>query len=202
MISELNSKYEGPPFLMYSRYAITIANIFMTMIFAPGIPVLIPLCFFQCGILYWCDKYLFVSHYKKPADLGHHINRRVFDILYWAALFYVAFALWIYTSSNIYPSSVSTVSLEVAGQFVLSLIGKSTGFFKRITSSATMVLLIAALLILAINILKIFIGFLIYVFSSCCKKLIKPYVEDRKNFRDCMKLNRLNRDGKDAYNFL
>ena len=180
---ELNSKYEGPPFLMYMRYAYTLGNIFMTMIFAPGVPVLLLLCFFQCGLLYWCDKYLFVSHYKRPSDFGTEINRRVFDILYWAAFFYIAFALWVYSCADVYPSTIGTVSMEVAGQMVNAFVGTNSGFFKRITSGSILVMFIVAVVVLGINVIKIFLGFLVYIFTCCVRRFIKP--AENLCFKEC-----------------
>ena len=169
---------------MYARYAYTLANIFTTMIFASSIPVLLLLNFFQCGLMYWCDKYLFVTFYKKPGDLGPQVNRRAFDILYWCAVFSIGFSLWILTCPDIYPTNTHTFTMEVAGEIVVAIAGKSSSFFKRITGSTTIAVLLALLVILGINILKIFIGFLVYIFTCCCKKRAKPFAVGKLTFKE------------------
>jgi hypothetical protein len=169
---------------MYARYAYTLANIFTTMIFASGIPILFLLNFFQCGLMYWCDKYLFVSFFKKPGDLGPKINRRAFDILYWGALFSIGFSLWVFTCPDIYPTNTQNITIEVAGEIVVAIAGKSSTFFKRITGKSTVVVLLALLVILGVNVLKIFIGFLVYIFTRCCKKAKKPYAIGKLSFKE------------------
>jgi hypothetical protein len=56
--ADLNLLYEGKTFELWDRYAILFANIFFTLSFSSGIPILIPFLLAQFIIRYWVDKYL------------------------------------------------------------------------------------------------------------------------------------------------
>lgn len=56
--ADLNEKFEGSEFSLWGRYSYILAIIYFIMAFSPGLPLLLPLGFGFCFVLYWIDKYM------------------------------------------------------------------------------------------------------------------------------------------------
>ena len=72
---ELNAFYLGPEMKLASRYGSALSSFFVCYIYSTGIPVLLPLASLNCFILYWVDKFLFVSYYRTPRDVTSDIPK-------------------------------------------------------------------------------------------------------------------------------
>lgn len=56
--ADLNERYEGYNFSLWSRYAYTLTIVYFVMTFSPGLPLMFPLGAGFFTIIYWIDKYM------------------------------------------------------------------------------------------------------------------------------------------------
>ena len=70
--------------------------IFVGLVFASGIPLLIPLCFFALWTRYLSFKYSFIRYSRIPKTLDDSLDTRVSQVMAVAIILHYAFAIWIF----------------------------------------------------------------------------------------------------------
>lgn len=66
---QLNALYEGVDFQIVKTYARMNSIIFVTLMFAPGMPALYPIGFLWCLMTYITQKYMILFFYKRELTL-------------------------------------------------------------------------------------------------------------------------------------
>jgi hypothetical protein len=101
---ELNSLYLGPEFVISSRYAQILSDMFICLMFSTGMPILIVIAVVNFYVTYWVDKFLFVNFYRTPPYYKTEIGRMASAIIPYAVLVYLAFAVWTMGSREIFST--------------------------------------------------------------------------------------------------
>ena len=70
---EYQELYVGPEFILDARLAQVIAVIWVTFIYSPTLPLLLPLAIINFTMIYWIDKYLVLRFYKTPRNYDQTI---------------------------------------------------------------------------------------------------------------------------------
>ena len=63
--AEYEDLYTGPEFILQLRYAQILSQIFITMTFSSGIPILYLITLISFIISYWVDKFLMLRYFRK-----------------------------------------------------------------------------------------------------------------------------------------
>lgn len=103
MQHDLNMLEVGPVFDSTVHTAQLLTLLFFAMTFAPGLPLLMPLCCFTFIMYFNIDKYLLCRFYQKPPQLGDAAIKIVINYLPWAAVIRLAIACWMFGNENIIP---------------------------------------------------------------------------------------------------
>ena len=106
---------KGTTFAMPKLCAKILTQIFLTLIFSPGLPVIIILSFLFLVVYYWIVKFNTVRYYQKPPQLDHDLAEYTAKFMTLAISAHCACAIIAYSSSGIFnvPSTVglpSTIS--------------------------------------------------------------------------------------------
>jgi hypothetical protein len=94
--ADLNVLQVGPVFDATANQAQVLANIFFAMTYAAGLPISMPLAMVACIFYFYMDKLLLLRYFQKPPVLGNSVMMKVLDVLYYAALFRLAIACWMF----------------------------------------------------------------------------------------------------------
>ena len=87
-----------------------LSTIMVTMSFSSGMP-----CFYAVPIvgftmIFFIDKWLLITYYRKENAFTHHLTAAVIKILPLALILHTCFALTIFSKSEIVNSSIKTKS--------------------------------------------------------------------------------------------
>eukprot|EP00741_Cyanophora_paradoxa_P004397 tig00000802_g4268.t1 len=110
---DLDRAYEGRTFDVPSQLASALALLFTCLLYSAGMPILVPLAAALFTVTYWCEKVAFCRLYLKPPAFSIALARRAIGLAQGALLLHLAFACWIYSSPDIFPSE--EIGVEVAG---------------------------------------------------------------------------------------
>lgn len=154
MQHDLNMLEVGPVFDSTTHTAQLLVLLFFAMTFAPGLPLLMPLCCFAFILYFRIDKFLLCRFYQKPPQLGDAAIRIVIEQLPWAAVIRLAFAAWMFGNTVILPDA----SAGTTSSSTLSQVGSGVG--GHILRENTLPLFVLMLIIVAG---KLFLKFLHYL---------------------------------------
>lgn len=94
MQHDLNMLEVGPVFDSTDHTAQLLTLLFFSMTFAPGLPLLMPLCCFTFVLYFRVDKLLLCRYYQAPPHIGDATIRLVVHLLPIAAIVRLGFACW------------------------------------------------------------------------------------------------------------
>ncbi len=134
---DMNKYYEGLNINLWDRYASALSGTVYTLMFCPGIPLLLPLQALGLLSQYWIDKILckirfpiclVVKYGRRPPVYGTQLNSRAYKIMPLALCYHMLCALIMYTCPQIYPLSVD----EDNSTGVTFYTGRSISFVSRV----------------------------------------------------------------------
>lgn len=73
--------YVGPEFLLDARLAQIVAVVWVTYIYSPALPLLLPLAVINLSIIYWIDKTLVLRFYRTPRNYDERIIKKQMSFL-------------------------------------------------------------------------------------------------------------------------
>jgi len=76
------------------RYAGLVLNVFIALIFGPGIPILFPIALFNLIIMYVCDRLMTAYFYSQQPMFGLNMTDSALKRLQIAGTLYFATAYW------------------------------------------------------------------------------------------------------------
>lgn len=97
MQHDLNMLEVGPVFDSTDHTAQLLTLLFFSMTFAPGLPLLMPLCCFAFALYFRVDKLLLCRYYQAPPHVGDATIRLVVHLLPVAAIIRLGFACWMFS---------------------------------------------------------------------------------------------------------
>jgi len=86
--AEANLIFQGTNMDIASRYASLVKTIWMTGLYAPLMPICVPISAIAIIVGYFIDKYLLLRRYVTPLQLGKEISKAMIESLEW-------FTLWL-----------------------------------------------------------------------------------------------------------
>jgi hypothetical protein len=88
------------------RYAAMMLNIFIAMIFGPGIPILMPIALFNMIVTYVLDRLMTVFVYSQPPLFGIKITHSTLETLKWAAVLHLMIGYWMLSNLQIFSTVI------------------------------------------------------------------------------------------------
>jgi hypothetical protein len=127
MQHDLNMLEVGPVFDSTDHTAQLLTLLFFAMLYAPGLPLLMPLCCFAFTLYFRVDKYLLCRYYQKPPHMGDAAIRLVVQYLPIAAVLRLGFACWMFSNQKILTTT-SSASTQAYDTFLSTLRQSNGGF--------------------------------------------------------------------------
>ncbi len=94
------------------RYAGLVLNVFIAMIFGPGIPILFPIALINLSIMYVCDRLMTAYFYSQPPMFGLDMTDSALKRLQVAGTIYFATAYWMLSNKQIFGNNVYPIEFE------------------------------------------------------------------------------------------
>lgn len=107
MQHDLNMLEVGPVFDPTDHTAQLLTLLFFSMTYAPGLPLLTPLCCFAFSLYFRVDKVLLCRWFQKPPQVGDAAIRNVLALLPYAAVVRLAIACWMYGNQDVMSTSTN-----------------------------------------------------------------------------------------------
>jgi hypothetical protein len=107
MQHDLNMLEVGPVFDSTDHSAQLLTLLFFAMMYAPGLPLLMPLCMFAFTLYFRVDKLLLCRFYQKPPNIGTAAIRQVIMYLPFAAVLRLGFGVWMLGNRGILRTTVT-----------------------------------------------------------------------------------------------
>lgn len=168
MQHDLNMLEVGPVFDSTDHTAQLLTLLFFSMTFAPGLPLLMPLCGFAFLLYFNIDKFLLCRFYQRPPQLGDAAIKIVIKVLPYAAVIRLAIAIWMFGNDRIIPVEDSSAGqAEALNQ--LREDGNANGVAAKIFRENTFPLFVLILLIVAAKLIMLFFEYfpLVWLFKFC-----------------------------------
>ena len=99
--------YTGPEFILQLRYSQILSQIFITLTFSPGLPILYLITFISFVISYWVDKFLILRYFKKENQFTSDLSRTVLQILKLAVPCHILMGFFMYQYPELLKSESS-----------------------------------------------------------------------------------------------
>jgi hypothetical protein len=155
----------GPVFDATMHTAQLLTLLFFAMTFAPGLPLLMPLCCFAFILYFRIDKFLLCRFYQKPPHFGDAAIKVVISQLPWACVIRLAFGCWMLGNNSILPEDSAGVLSSGTDAAESQTSGGVAGHIAR---SNTLPLLILMIIIVAGKlVMKLFEYIPIYWVLKC-----------------------------------
>ena len=169
MQHDLNMLEVGPVFDSTTHTAQLLTLLFFAMTFAPGLPLLMPLCCFAFILYFRIDKYLLCRFYQKPPHYGDAAIRIVISQLPWAAVLRLAIGCWMLGNNNILPVETNPYPSTASSSDDDAVEGDNGGVAGHITRSNTLPLLVFMLILICVKATLKFFEFVpLYAVLKCC----------------------------------
>ena len=94
--------YSGSLIEYDMRLSVTIAIIWVIMMFASAIPVLYLAGFVLCFVTYWTDKCLFLKYYKVPPKHGSDLISKARSVIEWSLVLHLFMGLYMLSNPDVF----------------------------------------------------------------------------------------------------
>jgi len=118
--TELNKQRVGPVFSLAEHHARAVSIVWMGFVLSAGVPLLLPLSALVLLVTYWVDKFALLRLHRLPPLYDATVNFAATGSLWWALLFHVIMALYMYSSGDILNSTDSTAGGRVGQNIIAS----------------------------------------------------------------------------------
>ncbi|CDW91332.1 UNKNOWN [Stylonychia lemnae] len=98
--------YSGPEMLIHYRYSGIIVNVFVSMLYGVGVPMIIPVVLMNFIIQYCLDRLLTVYLYKQPPLFDQQLTQTALNILQWGVILYLGFGYWMLSNKQIFTNTI------------------------------------------------------------------------------------------------
>ncbi|CAD8180664.1 unnamed protein product [Paramecium pentaurelia] len=126
---EANKIFEGPSVLLYEHYSYICLSLWISLLFAPLLPISLLFCSSGLLIYYWIQKYLLLRRNSKPPFQSFHLNREMMNLFELSPIILAVGQFWAdYTFSS--GSVILTINFISLGFSCLELITPATRISK------------------------------------------------------------------------
>jgi hypothetical protein len=135
--AELNRVFEGPKFELAVRYAVTLNSLFVSMLYAGGMPILLPFAFLSSLISYHMDKIALFRIYALPPNYNEKLALFTLGLLPWALLLHLGMSAWMYGSPDLLVSAnLNMKPIAAEADIGEDSAGKISGGYETFTGNA------------------------------------------------------------------
>ncbi|CAD8171332.1 unnamed protein product [Paramecium pentaurelia] len=115
--TEANTIFEGPQVLLYDNYAYVCKTVWITLFFAPLVPISLLFCICGFFLYYWIQKYLLLRRKCRPPLQSSHLNSEMCNIINFSPILLAAGQLWVdfVFESNATTKIINFVSIGFSG---------------------------------------------------------------------------------------
>ena len=110
---KMNEAIKDKEIELSQPYAISLNSLFITLIFAPALPILVPICCLTLLVQYWVNKMRLFRRSSKPPQYDGDINSNILGYLKIAFFIHILFAMYIYSNQNIFPNSEESLRRNI-----------------------------------------------------------------------------------------
>jgi hypothetical protein len=114
MQDELNAMEVGPEFDIVSNTAQMVTLVFFAMLYASGLPLLVPVACVTFMAYFGFYKNLILRYYKRPPRVGTGIIETVIGILPYAALLRLMFSAWMLSNNDVLPPTFPVIAASAS----------------------------------------------------------------------------------------
>ncbi|CDW73927.1 UNKNOWN [Stylonychia lemnae] len=100
-ISEYENVNTGSEFLMEFRYSSILAQLYIILMYSPGMPLLYLIAFASFFLTYWFDKFFLLKCYRKPPSHTIDLSSSTVSLMYYALVFHFIIGLYMYSNITI-----------------------------------------------------------------------------------------------------
>jgi len=104
--AEYEDLYTGPEFILQLRYSQILAQIFITVTFSSGLPILYLITFASLFISFWVDKFLMLRFFRKQNKFTSSLSASFVALLPFAIVAHIVYGFFIFSHPNILKSTV------------------------------------------------------------------------------------------------
>lgn len=94
----------GNIFMFEFRYSQVLTQVYVTMMYSAGIPLLYPVSMVSFLMTYWVDKYLFIRHYKNPPSYTMAMAERTVLLMRYSLILHFIIGFLMLSNSKILTS--------------------------------------------------------------------------------------------------
>eukprot|EP01083_Nonionella_stella_P232135 819194_1 len=109
---ELDNIFEGGQFTLAYRCAVLANTIFVTLMYSPGLPLLLWFATATYMLIYWSDKVALLRYYRTPPSFDESLAEHLIDLIYKSVYLHLVFAVWMYGSPGVLESYSMSKSLN------------------------------------------------------------------------------------------
>jgi hypothetical protein len=112
--SQLDELFVGARFATPPRYPLVITMTVVSYTYSGGLPLLLPLAAIGFLMQYAVDKWMLLKFYRKPAAYDSSMTMLLLEIIPWAVLLHLGFAVWQFSSGSIPSAYLSSEFIQYA----------------------------------------------------------------------------------------
>ena len=113
-IQQYLNTYTGPIYFMHFKYSTLLNVIFVTFMYGLGMPILFPIAFLSCFVLYFVEKTMLYYGYRVPPMYDERLSNNVLDRLQTAPILMLIFGYWMVSSQQLLSNDYLTPRETVA----------------------------------------------------------------------------------------
>ncbi|WIA18083.1 hypothetical protein OEZ85_009564 [Tetradesmus obliquus] len=161
---QLQESLQGPEFTLDQRYGEHLNVIYVSMLLSGGMPICYMTAAFWFATAYWCDKAELLSVSRRPITYSADLSNMVLNLLPFAAVLHMGFALWAFSIFGVPRSAIITdafAALVLRICTATSVVWANAGSMtpqqaaQRLLAGGSAHLLVAAIVIVGVLFLKV-----------------------------------------------
>mmetsp|Transcript_32756 Transcript_32756/g.40537 ORF Transcript_32756/g.40537 Transcript_32756/m.40537 type:complete len:101 (-) Transcript_32756:798-1100(-) len=86
-----------------------IVLVWVTFLFAPGLPVLFPVALFGIVVLYYTNRASLAYFCSRPKDYNTKVMQTTLNLLKIAPFFYITMGAWVYSNQQVFKDEVNSI---------------------------------------------------------------------------------------------
>ncbi|KAF0697877.1 Aste57867_11460 [Aphanomyces stellatus] len=112
---DMTALFANPDFDISVRYPVVLNTLFVTFMYAGGIPALLPIGAVSCGLNYAIDKLMLMRLYRVRTAYDESLGALALQLFPYMLLLHLGFSAWAYGVTNVLQSDVLSVSTLAKG---------------------------------------------------------------------------------------
>lgn len=138
-----NARYAGEEFELAERYAVLLNTLFVTLLYAGGMPLLVPIAALTFALTYLMDRVSFLRLYRIPPRFDQSLAMYTTTLLPYAIFMHLAFTMWFLSAPILHETHLEVGQSGASGDY------SASGWTTRLLRWSTLPVLVLLLLVAA-----------------------------------------------------